>query len=53
MGLRFNEKGRYLRSFVAPDSCFIDIMMNVGIIFHAANETNDAELLRGSRASTA
>jgi unsaturated chondroitin disaccharide hydrolase len=45
MGLRFNEKGKFLRSFVAPDSCFIDIMMNVGIIFHAANRTNDRGLL--------
>jgi unsaturated chondroitin disaccharide hydrolase len=49
MGLRFNEQGKYLRSFVAPDSCFIDIMMNVGIIFHAANRTNDRELLRKAR----
>jgi unsaturated chondroitin disaccharide hydrolase len=46
MALRFNEQGKYLRSFVAPDSCFIDIMMNVGIIFHAANRTNDPDLLR-------
>jgi unsaturated chondroitin disaccharide hydrolase len=46
MALRFNEKGRYLRSFVAPDSCFIDIMMNVGIIFEAARETGDDDLLR-------
>jgi unsaturated chondroitin disaccharide hydrolase len=46
MGLRFNEEGKYLRSFVAPESCFIDIMMNVGIIFHAANRTNDRDLLR-------
>jgi unsaturated chondroitin disaccharide hydrolase len=46
MGLRFNEKGKFLRSFVAPDSCFIDIMMNVGIILHAANRTNDRDLLR-------
>jgi unsaturated chondroitin disaccharide hydrolase len=46
MGLRFNEAGRYLRSFVAPESTFIDIMMNVGIIFYAANETADADLLR-------
>jgi unsaturated chondroitin disaccharide hydrolase len=46
MGLRFNENGKYLRSFVAPDSCFIDIMMNVGIIFHAANQTSDRDLLR-------
>jgi len=46
MGLRFCEKGKYLRSFVAPDSCFIDIMMNAGIIFHAANRTNDRDLQR-------
>jgi unsaturated chondroitin disaccharide hydrolase len=46
MGLRFNEEGKFLRSFVAPDSCFIDIMMNVGIIFHAADRINDPELLR-------
>ncbi len=46
MGLRFNEKGRYLRSFVAPESCFIDIMMNVGIIFYAAAQTNDEKLWR-------
>ncbi len=46
MALRFNPAGRYLRSFVAPESCFIDIMMNVGIIFYAANETGDAELRR-------
>jgi unsaturated chondroitin disaccharide hydrolase len=46
MGLRFNERGKYLRSFVAPESCFIDIMMNIGIIFYAANETGDSDLLR-------
>jgi len=46
MGLRFNEAGRYMRSFVAPESCFIDIMMNVGIIFYAAKETGDVELLQ-------
>jgi unsaturated chondroitin disaccharide hydrolase len=49
MGLRFNEEGKYLRSFVAQDSCFIDIMMNVGIIFHAANRTGDRDLLRKAR----
>ncbi len=46
MGLRFNERGKYLRSFVAPESCFIDIMMNVGIVFYAADRTGDADLLR-------
>ena len=45
MGLRFNEKGRYLRSFVSPESCFIDIMMNVGIIFYAAQQSGDDALL--------
>lgn len=46
MGLRFRPKGRYLRSFVSEDSLFIDIMMNVGIVFHAALETGDRELFR-------
>jgi unsaturated chondroitin disaccharide hydrolase len=46
MGLRFMEKGQYLRSFLAPNSLFIDIMMNVGIIFYAAQQTGDPELLR-------
>lgn len=44
MGLRFKEKGGYLSSFVAPESAFIDIMMNVGIMFYAARETDDAAL---------
>ncbi len=42
--MRFQEKGRYLRSFVAPESLFIDIMMNVPIIFYAARETGDQAL---------
>ena len=46
LAMRFNEKGRYLRSFLAPDSLFIDIMMNVGIIFHSAQETGDPKLAR-------
>lgn len=46
LAMRFMEKGQYLRSFVAPESLFIDIMMNVPIIFYAANETGDAELRR-------
>jgi unsaturated chondroitin disaccharide hydrolase len=45
MSLRFKEKGRYLRSFVSDESLFIDIMMNVGIIFHAARLTGDQRLL--------
>lgn len=46
LAMRFNEKGRYLRSFLAPESLFIDIMMNVGIIFHAASQTSDPGLAR-------
>ncbi len=45
MSLRFKEKGEYLRSFVSEDSLFIDIMMNVGIIFYAACQTADSRLL--------
>lgn len=41
---RFQEKGEYLCSFVAAESLFIDIMMNVPIIFYAAQETDDEEL---------
>jgi unsaturated chondroitin disaccharide hydrolase len=44
LALRFREKGAYLRSFVSEDSLFIDIMMNVGIIFYAAREAGDANL---------
>jgi unsaturated chondroitin disaccharide hydrolase len=45
MATRFNTKGKYLRSFLAPDSIFIDIMMNVGIVAVAALETDDQRLL--------
>jgi unsaturated chondroitin disaccharide hydrolase len=45
MGLRFKEKGQYLRSFVADESLFIDIMMNVGIVFYSALRTGDQRLL--------
>ena len=44
LALRYNEKGQFLRSFAAEDSLFIDIMMNVGIIFYAARELNDKKL---------
>ncbi|WP_148594144.1 glycoside hydrolase family 88 protein [Aquisphaera giovannonii] len=44
LAMRFNPEGKYLRSFVAPESLFIDIMMNVPIIFLAAAETNDRAL---------
>jgi unsaturated chondroitin disaccharide hydrolase len=46
---RFQSKGRYLRSFLAQDSLFIDIMMNVGIIFYAARETSDPALWQIAR----
>jgi unsaturated chondroitin disaccharide hydrolase len=38
------QKGGYLASFVGPQSLFIDIMMNVGIIFWAAEATADDAL---------
>ena len=46
LALRFKEKGGYLRSFVADESLFIDIMMNVGLIFYAAEQTGDTGLSR-------
>lgn len=42
--MRFQENGQYLRSFVGDNSIFIDIMMNVGVIFNAARETGDRRL---------
>ena len=42
--LRFQENGQYLRSFVGENSLFIDLMMNVGIVFYAARETGDRRL---------
>ncbi len=44
LALRFNPLGRYLRSFMGPESLFIDIMMNVPLIFHAAREAGDHSL---------
>lgn len=46
MGLRFREKGRYLRSFVSEESLFVDVMMNVGIVFYAAEQSGDVELFQ-------
>jgi unsaturated chondroitin disaccharide hydrolase len=45
LSLRFHEQAGCLRSFHGPDSNFIDIMMNVGIIFYAGLATGDRELL--------
>ena len=44
LALRFKEKGGYLCSFVSENSLFIDIMMNVGIIFYAAEQSEDRSL---------
>jgi unsaturated chondroitin disaccharide hydrolase len=38
------QKGGYLASFIGPESLFIDIMMNVGLILWTANETGDQAL---------
>jgi unsaturated chondroitin disaccharide hydrolase len=38
------QKGGYLASFLGAQSLFIDIMMNVGLIFWAASETGDEAL---------
>jgi unsaturated chondroitin disaccharide hydrolase len=46
LAMRFCERGQYLCSFIGPESLFIDIMMNVPIIFYAAREAKDAELRR-------
>jgi len=45
LALRFNDAAGCLRSFHGENSNFIDIMMNVGIIFYAAIETADIALL--------
>ncbi|HZS07596.1 MAG TPA: glycoside hydrolase family 88 protein [Blastocatellia bacterium] len=49
MSLRFHEKAGCLRSFHGEDSNFIDIMMNIGVVFYAALETNDRALLELAR----
>ena len=43
---RFQPQGQYLCSFIAPESLFIDIMMNVPLIQYVANETLDQDLAR-------
>jgi unsaturated chondroitin disaccharide hydrolase len=44
LALRFQPKGQYLCSFLGAESLFIDIMMNVGIIFWVAEKTQDDRL---------
>lgn len=44
MAARMQEAGGYLRTWVDPGSTFIDIMMNVGIIFRAAEYSGDEAL---------
>jgi unsaturated chondroitin disaccharide hydrolase len=44
LALRFNQKGRYLASFVAPKSNLIDNMMSVILIFYTAQKTGDQRL---------
>lgn len=38
------QPGGYLASFIGPQSLFIDIMMNVGLVLWAANATGDGDL---------
>ncbi len=44
MARRFNSAGRYLRTWVDAGSTFIDIMMNVDIIFQAGELSGDSQL---------
>lgn len=44
MAARLQSAGGYLSTWVDPGSTFIDIMMNVGIIFRAAAYSDDADL---------
>jgi len=47
---RFQPKGQYLASFLGPHSLFIDIMMNVPVIFYAAKISGDQDLFNVARA---
>jgi unsaturated chondroitin disaccharide hydrolase len=44
MAGRFNPEGRYLSTWVDPGSTFIDVMMNIDIIYEAAEITGDTTL---------
>lgn len=43
---RFQPKGGYIASFIGPHSLFIDIMMNVPIVYYAARELGEEPLRR-------
>ncbi|MDP9173682.1 MAG: glycoside hydrolase family 88 protein [Planctomycetota bacterium] len=45
LAMRFKKNGQYLRSFISDESLFIDIMMNVPVIFYAARQTNDKDIM--------
>jgi unsaturated chondroitin disaccharide hydrolase len=49
LAMRFKPAGKYLRSFISDESIFIDIMMNVPIIFYAARQTDDDALMEIAR----
>jgi unsaturated chondroitin disaccharide hydrolase len=49
LAMRFQEEGGYLCSFISPESCFIDIMMNVPVIWYAALTADDRALLDVAR----
>lgn len=44
MAMRLQQAGGYLSTWVDPGSTFIDVMMNVGIIFRAAEYSGDDRL---------
>lgn len=44
MAARLHAAGGYLSTWVDPGSTFIDVMMNVGIIFRAAEHSGDESL---------
>ena len=46
LAARSRGGGRYLCSFLGDHSLFIDIMMNVGIVFYAAGRMEDEDLRR-------
>jgi unsaturated chondroitin disaccharide hydrolase len=42
---RYQPEGKFLASFISNDSMFIDVMMNVGLIFYTALEVSSRELM--------